>query len=77
MSCLSRILVPRIIKKHNGKEIYLNVNLAYELWKDIKLKILTVFNNRHPVITLAGSSLVWNVGNFVFFWMLKIIVQYF
>src|SRR5690606_3618786 len=57
MSVMGRLLAPKTIKLDKG-EIYMNINLAYELWKDIKFKFLSVMDNQNFAITVSFSNLV-------------------
>lgn len=34
---IARVFVPHSLKEKNGEEFYLNVNLVYGLWKDVKI----------------------------------------
>lgn len=45
--------------------IYLNVNLSRELWKDVKLSWLTIFDGSYWYLTVPFGNTVWNVGNFL------------
>jgi hypothetical protein len=44
LSILARLLTPKTIKTKNS-EVYMNINLAYELWKGIEFKFLKVVND--------------------------------
>ena len=50
---LSRWMTPRTVEtfvKDQKYESYLNVNLSHELWTDIKMKFLLVFEDRLPYL---------------------------
>jgi len=45
--------------------IYLNVNLSHELWKDVNIKILRIFDNKEWYLTIPFGNTVWNLGNYL------------
>jgi hypothetical protein len=71
---LGRTLAPKYIKL-DKEEVYMNINLSHELWKDVKIKLLTVMDNAHPVVALPFLSLIWNTGNFMCFFILRYIFK--
>ena len=46
LSVLARLTTPKMLKTHKG-DIYFNINLAWECWRDIKLKALHRFNSNY------------------------------
>ena len=67
MTIIARILVPRTINNGNI-EIYMNVNISHELWKDVPLDFLRIVDKySHPLLAMGFSNLVWNTGNFLCF----------
>lgn len=44
----SRLLTPFTIDVDGKQQIYLNMNLAYEMWSDVKMKILFIFKDDLP-----------------------------
>ena len=64
MTIIARILVPRTINNGNI-EIYMNVNLSHEVWKDVPLDFLRIVDNGHPALVMGFSNLIWNTGNFL------------
>ncbi|KAL4494093.1 hypothetical protein ABPG72_016049 [Tetrahymena utriculariae] len=73
-SILGRVLVPRYIKQKKGEDIYMNINLAYELWKDVKIKLLASFDQAPGYKAVPFSNFCWNSGNYIFFLILKLIL---
>ncbi|KAL4465945.1 hypothetical protein ABPG74_004182 [Tetrahymena malaccensis] len=73
-SILGRVLVPRYIKQKKGEDIYMNINLAYELWKDVEIKFLAAFDQAPGYKAVPFSNLCWNSGNYIFFLILKLIL---
>ena len=45
----------------------MNVNLSHEVWKDVPLDFLRIFDNSTPLLTMGFSNLIWNTGNFIFY----------
>lgn len=41
--------------------LYLNVNGAYEFWKDVHISILHVLDHRHPLLYLPYLAVVGNL----------------
>lgn len=41
--------------------IYLNINGAFEFWKDIHISVLHVFDHRHPLLYLPYLGVVGNL----------------
>lgn len=41
--------------------VYMNVNGAFEFWKDVKIPVLHVLNHRHPALYLPYLSIVGNL----------------
>lgn len=41
--------------------IYLNVNGAYEFWKDVNIPVLHVLNHRHPLLYLPYLAVAGNL----------------
>jgi len=44
--------------------IYLNINLSRELWKDVKIKSLTIFDGSNWYLAIPFGNTIWNIGNF-------------
>ncbi|CAD8056729.1 unnamed protein product [Paramecium sonneborni] len=66
LTIVSRLLTPKsILLKGQKEEIYLNLNLSRQLWKDIPFKILTIADDKPWYIALPFSSLMWNSGNYI------------
>lgn len=67
---LSRLLIPHWIaasERDKLAEHYLNVNLAYEVWSDVKVPILYIFEDRIPhLIRLFVLASIFNVMAYVF-----------
>merc|ERR1712146_109 len=77
MTCLwivSRHTVPKTLKnKKDDTELYMNVNLAYELWKDVKIRILEVLTKDVPYVqSVTVTMFFWNLFNLCCFGLLKI-----
>lgn len=66
-----RLLVPKTIIMPNKEEIYMNVNLSYEVWKDVPIKFLKVLDNSNILLTMGFSNFMWNFTTFLMFWVLK------
>lgn len=64
LSIISRFVAPCTILL-NKEEIYLNLNLSRELWKDIPIKILKIADNGPWYVTIPFSNFMWNLGNFL------------
>lgn len=75
-SILGRVLAPRYIKKKGCSDIYMNINLAYELWKDVKIKALSRYDNASGYKAVPFGNLVWNAGNYIFFLLLQLIMHF-
>lgn len=50
---------------------YLNLNLAYELWTDIQMPFLLIFEDQLPY--LIRLFVAWSFFNVIVFWMLHLI----
>lgn len=62
----NRLLTPKsIILKGMKEEIYLNLNLSHQLWKDIPIKILTIVDDKEWYLALPFVSFMWNGGNYI------------
>lgn len=69
------MLAPRYIKQKGKEDIYMNINLAYELWKDVKIKALTRYDHAPGYKAVPFGNLMWNIGNYFFFILLKAILE--
>ena len=50
------------------KTIYMNINLSWELWKDLKIGVLEyLYRVVPPQFVVLVLSFFWNIGNFVGF----------
>jgi hypothetical protein len=69
---VSNVLLSRWMTPHSiavGKEIkYLNINMAHELWTDIKMKFLLVYEDRFPY--LVRLFVIWFTFNSIVFGLL-------
>lgn len=52
---------------------YMNVNLAWELYKGVNVGILKGLENAPFYKACSINTVVWNGGNFTFYWLLKMI----
>ncbi len=53
----------------------MNINLSYELWKDVNIGILSKFDHAPGYQAVPFSNFVWNAGNYVFFHILKFLLE--
>jgi len=67
---ISRLFIPKFIY-YNGKDMYMNLNLTYEKWKDIKIEWPKRFNDKHFLITIPFCLIIWNVVNFDYYLLFK------
>ena len=58
----ARLFTPKILKLRNGKGIYMNINGAFEFWKDIKVPFLHLMDNRHPLLYLPFLFVTGNLS---------------
>ena len=77
---VNRVIVFRFLVPHSidtGKEvIYLNINLSRELWKDIKIKMISKFSDGSPwYIGIPFTNVMWNTGDYVAFSLLDLIFK--
>lgn len=77
---IGRISTPKHITiknedKEKEKTTYMNLNLSWELWKDLKMGFLKHFyNNLPPQALIFVIPMVWDVGNlsgFILFWAIE------
>lgn len=61
---------------HGKEDLYMNINLAYELWKDIKIKSLARYDNAAWYKVMPFSNAMWNSGNYFFFILLKMLLEF-
>ncbi|KAF1321134.1 hypothetical protein FI667_g12080, partial [Globisporangium splendens] len=62
LSAYCRLLTPFQAKVPGADHIvYLNVNGAFEFWKDIDIPLLHVFDHRHPLVYLPYLAVVGNL----------------
>lgn len=54
---------------------YLNLNLAHELWSDIKMPFLLVFEDQVPYLIRLFAA--WSGFNAIVFWMLRLTARAF
>jgi hypothetical protein len=58
---LCRLFTPKTFDdRYSGHVHYLNVNAAYEFWKDVKISILHICDNSHPIIYLLFMFVLAN-----------------
>jgi len=63
-SILSRIMTPYEVWSPKLQAIkYMNVNLSYEMWRDVKLKLLHVLDGVHPIIFTPALLVFYNFIN--------------
>jgi hypothetical protein len=76
---LSRNLTPKSLPGHKDKhDIYFNINLSWELWKDIPVKWLQKFSQNANFIEIMLASLaIWNTLNFGAYLVLRVIINSF
>jgi len=59
----ARFFTPKILRIKSQKEgMYMNINGAYEFWKDIKVPFLHVLDNRHPLLYLPFLFVTGNLS---------------
>lgn len=62
MSVFCRIFTPFEVKvRGSDHAIYLNINGAFEFWKDIDIGVLHVLDHRHPLLYLPYLAVVGNL----------------
>lgn len=59
----------------SGKHVYMNINLSWELWKDVKIKFLEVFAKQPFYIYLPCLLVVWGGMSYIFFEGLRVVQQ--
>lgn len=72
---LSRAMIPKVII-FKDKEIYQNVNVIYESWKDVGIKFLQIFDDGPWYKMVPYNSFIWNTGNFVFYLLFAVICRF-
>jgi len=74
---LARILTPRTLAGHKDKaDIYFNINLSWELWKDIPVPFLAKFSKNASFWPILIASLsIWNFLNFLAYLVLRAIIN--
>ena len=55
LTTLARRLVPKMIELPDGSKQYMNINLAWEVWKDVKFDWLRTFDRILLLITVAKA----------------------
>lgn len=59
---VARAFIPKWVTIAPGQPpAYLNVNLSFEFWKDVKIGLLHLFDNRHPLLYLPYFILFGNI----------------
>lgn len=59
----SRLLTPFTIHIGEKERIYMNLNLAYEMWPDVKIPILFVFKDTLPyLVRMFGWGVTFNTS---------------
>jgi len=76
LTAYSRLTIPKGIYLPELKhEHYLNINLSWEVWKDIKG--FSRVDKMPFLMRTATVTLIWNFGNLVFFLMLEFGLHYY
>lgn len=47
------------------EEVYLNLNISHELWRDVPFRILKIVDGKPFFLTIPFCSLMWNSGNYI------------
>jgi len=76
LAIVGRITTPKSITiKKPGKDpkhVYMNINLSWELWKDVKIGFLdNLYKILPPSFLIVLLSIVWDIGNlpgYFLFW---------
>jgi len=73
LSFLSRVMLPKTLPGAEGKhDTYMNMNLSWELWKDVKVGFIHKFlKDESAVKTLTTNQFLWNGLNYSAFLLLK------
>ena len=61
LACYCRWLTP-FQAKDGSRTVYLNINGAYEFWRDVRIDILHWYDHAHPVVYLLFLGTVGNVA---------------
>ena len=71
LALIGRISTPKSIQvaasgKKEARVVYMNLNLSWELWKDVKNKTLAELYDKVPrLLVIFGISFFWNLGSLV------------
>ena len=71
LEIIGRTTAPREVTLVSGKHVYMNINLSWELWKDVKIKFLEVFAKQPFYIYLPSLLVVWGGMSYIFFELLR------
>lgn len=71
MSTSKEIMVSKKMKEEDKivtRTIYMNINLSWELWKDVRIGFLEyLYRVMPPQLVVLVLSFFWNVANFLGF----------
>ena len=71
MSTPKEIMVSKKMKEEDKivtRTIYMNINLSWELWKDVRIGFLEyLYRVMPPQLVVLVLSFFWNVANFLGF----------
>lgn len=62
-----RYTTPLQLLGDEGQKCYLNINLCYEVFRDIKVAWIRRYDNAAPHIYLPWMLWIWNLGNLLLF----------
>lgn len=65
-----RFSTPLEIQRPNGELCYLNINLCYECFRDVKMAWLRRYDRRSAAVYLPWMLGIWNGGNVLLFLLL-------
>lgn len=72
----SRLFAPRELVAPDGTVTHLNINLAHECWKDIKIPFLHTTDNGPAALYIPHLMLWWNATDLPFWVLFRMIVRF-
>ena len=75
LEIIGRTTIGREVKLSDKNSVYMNLNLSYELWKDVKIKFLEVFSKQPFFVYMPVLFVIWGGLSFICFHVIRGIQQ--
>jgi hypothetical protein len=54
-----------------GKHVYMNVNLVWQFWKDVRIKLLGKLKHAPFWVAFPSLMIIWGTASLIFFMVLR------